>query len=163
MNDKINAAVARWTNPELRPLFKGALIDDDGCCCAQGDILRHECKMSDQQLKEMRQSEADGLVAKELGISRFQAVLLRVVNDCKDGCPQDVLTHPEDVLGKYAQQCLAFGRHLDAMTPEQRAAAGAAAGAMNEIQGQDVIREKGQSFYFLPLFGFATPEDIPAH
>jgi hypothetical protein len=52
-----------------------------------------------------------------------------------------------------------------------RAAAWAAAGAAardaasyacSEIQGARIMREKGQAFYFLPLFGFADPESIPA-
>lgn len=30
-----------------------------------------------------------------------------------------------------------------------------------EIQGARIMREKGQAFYFLPLFGFADPESIP--
>ena len=38
-----------------------------------------------------------------------------------------------------------------------RAAAGYAA---NEIQNAALLRERGQPFYFLPMFGFATPEDI---
>jgi hypothetical protein len=42
------------------------------------------------------------------------------------------------------------------------AAAGAAAGAANEIQGAAVMREKGQAFFFLPLFGFADPEAVMA-
>lgn len=41
-------------------------------------------------------------------------------------------------------------------------AAQAAAGASNEIQGAAIMRERGQPFFFLSLFGFATPEDIPA-
>jgi hypothetical protein len=40
------------------------------------------------------------------------------------------------------------------------AAAGDAAGATNEIQGAAVMRERGQPFISLPMFGFATPEDI---
>lgn len=36
----------------------------------------------------------------------------------------------------------------------------AAAGATNEIQGARILRERGRPFYFLPMFGFATPEDI---
>ncbi len=40
-----------------------------------------------------------------------------------------------------------------------RAAAGYACG---EIQGARIMRERGQPFYFLPLFGFADPEAIPA-
>ena len=38
-----------------------------------------------------------------------------------------------------------------------RAAAGYAA---NEIQNAALLRERGQPFFFLPMFGFATPEDI---
>jgi hypothetical protein len=40
------------------------------------------------------------------------------------------------------------------------AAAKAAAGASNEIQGAAVMRERGQPFFFLPLFGFSSPEDV---
>ena len=39
-------------------------------------------------------------------------------------------------------------------------AAWAAAGASNEIQGATIMRERGQPFFFLPMFGFATPEEI---
>ena len=42
-----------------------------------------------------------------------------------------------------------------------RAAGGAAGGATREIQGAAVMREAGKPFYFLPLFGFASPDDIP--
>ena len=43
-----------------------------------------------------------------------------------------------------------------------RDAAKAAAGAANEIQGAALMRERGQPFYFLPLFGFADPEAVLA-
>ena len=43
-----------------------------------------------------------------------------------------------------------------------RAAAWDAAGASSEIQGAALMRERGQAFYFLPFFGFADPEAIPA-
>jgi hypothetical protein len=33
--------------------------------------------------------------------------------------------------------------------------------ACSEIQGAKLMRERGQPFFFLPLFGFATPEEIP--
>lgn len=59
--------VARWESAE-RPLFKGCLIDDDGCCCAQGDVLR-VCGMSDDELRRIEPREADRRVAEELGIS----------------------------------------------------------------------------------------------
>jgi len=38
----------------------------------------------------------------------------------------------------------------------------ASAGGSNEIQAAKIFRRDGRAFYFLPLFGFATPEDIPA-
>ena len=41
-------------------------------------------------------------------------------------------------------------------------AAGDAARATNEIQGAAVMRANGTPFYFLPMFGFANPEAIPA-
>jgi hypothetical protein len=31
-----------------------------------------------------------------------------------------------------------------------------------EIQGAEIMRRDGRPFYFLPIFGFASPEDIPA-
>jgi hypothetical protein len=42
------------------------------------------------------------------------------------------------------------------------AAWAAARDAAGEIQGARILREKGRDFYFLPLFGFASPDDIPA-
>jgi hypothetical protein len=60
----------------------------------------------------------------------------------------------------------------DAAGDAARAAAGDAAGdtiwdatwdaawATNEIQGAAIMRERGQPFTFLPMFGFASPEDI---
>jgi hypothetical protein len=75
----------------------------------------------------------------------------------------------------------AFLRHLKLMTPEQWAAARVAArvaawdaarvaagdaarvaawDATNEIQGAKLMRERGQPFFFLPLFGFADPEAV---
>jgi len=41
-------------------------------------------------------------------------------------------------------------------------AAWAAGYACSEIQGARLMRKRGQAFYFLPLFGFADPESIPA-
>lgn len=205
MNDLVSAIVARWTDPDSRPLFKGKLIDNNGCCCAQGDILRHECKMSDQGLQNISdQTEADEWIAKLLGISMFHAVLLRVVNDNKDGCPQDVLSDPEKVLGPQWHRLLSFGWHIDSMTTEQWNAIKAverevpwieareivsmlpmkkdisfysardaisdiawttawatAKITINEIIGAQALRDQEREFYFLPLFGFATPEDIP--
>ena len=50
----------------------------------------------------------------------------------------------------------------DAARDAARDAALVAAGATNEIQGASVMRAKGRPFYFLPMFGFANPEAIPA-
>jgi hypothetical protein len=50
----------------------------------------------------------------------------------------------------------------DATRNAARNAAGNAAWATNEIQGAALLREREQSFYFLPLFGFADPEAVLA-
>ena len=199
--------LARW--PTDIP-FKGKLISDDGCMCAQGQVLHLLGGMSPDDLRKIEQADADKRTAELLGISRTHAVLLRNVNDKQPGAPTCVLTEPEKILGDQAQTVLAFWRHLDRMTEVDwhsvyvaRAAAGAAsagvaardaawaaagvasaraaawdaawdasagaavwvaawdaAGASNEIQGAAVMRERDQPFYFLPLFGFASPEDI---
>ena len=50
----------------------------------------------------------------------------------------------------------------DAAWAAAGAAARAAARACSEIQGARLLRERGKPFFFLPLFGFAEPEAIPA-
>jgi hypothetical protein len=50
----------------------------------------------------------------------------------------------------------------DAARVAARVAAWDAGYACGEIQGARLMRERGQQFYFLPLFGFADPESIPA-
>ena len=108
------------------------------------------------------------MLFRSLGIPRAQAILLRHVNDAKDGCPQDVLSTPEKILGEQADKVLAFWRRLDEMTAKDWrrvddawaaawAAARAAAGAANEIQGAAIMREKGLPFFFLPMFGIDDP------
>jgi hypothetical protein len=210
--------LARW--PTDIP-FKGSLISDDGCMCAQGQVLHYVGGMSPYDLREIDQEDADKHTAELLGISRAHAVLLRHVNDGQPGAPTCVLTEPEKILGDQAQIVLAFWRHFDRMTEAEwqsvyaaeiaaedaaeiaardaaeiaagyaardaardaawaaardaawaaawsaaRDAAGnwsasdAAAGASTEIQGAAVMRANGQPFYFLPMFGFASPEDI---
>ena len=42
------------------------------------------------------------------------------------------------------------------------AAARAAAGAGAEIQGARLLREQGKPFFFLPMFGFDSPDAVPA-
>ena len=172
MTMTLDELLARW--PTDIP-FKGELIDDRGCMCAQGQVLHYIGGMTPDDLRRIRQADADRKTAELLGISRAHAVLLRRVNDSMPGAPTCVLTEPEKVLGDQAQRVLAFWRHLDAMTANDwqkfyaaRAAAWAAAGAAawdaaratNEIQGAAVMRDRGQPFFFLPMFGFATPEEI---
>ena len=187
MATEIAEILARWDAGEGKP-YKGRLIDFDafeadptniGCMCAQGQVLHLTGGWSPEKLRDTEQVEADNEVARLLNISIAHAVLLRNINDSVDGAPSIVLTNPEKVLGDQAQTVLAFWLHLDSMTGEQWAAAGAAARAAardaawdaawaaagyacGEIQGARILREQGKPFYFLPLFGFADPEAIPA-
>jgi hypothetical protein len=115
----IDAIVARWRGAD-RPLFKGTLITPDGpdgnvCRCAQGDVL-HVAGYTDHDLYAMSQHDADKSVAKLLGISVAHSILLRNINDKHDGSPQDVLAHPEKLIGPNAPLVLAFWKHLDTMT-----------------------------------------------
>ncbi len=119
MTVAIEPIIARWSDPNRRPLFKGRLIDHNDCCCAQGDILRHECQMSNDTLRAMEQDAADQKIAEVLGISLFHSILLRFINDSQDGCPQDVLIASEKVIGPNAELCLRFGRYIDKMTKWQ--------------------------------------------
>jgi hypothetical protein len=50
----------------------------------------------------------------------------------------------------------------DAAGDAARAAAWDAARASSEIQGASVLRRDSKPFFFLPAFGFASPDDIPA-
>jgi len=205
MTNSIETLVAKWAEPDGIP-FKGELITDDNCLCAQGQALHFIGGWDFERLRNVEQGEADKVTAELLGISRAHAVLLRQVNDDQPGAPSVVLTDPAKVLGDQAHIILAFWRHLDRMTPGQwaaawdaavdaawdaavdaawdaaRAAAWAAARAAawdaawaaawdaawdaawasNEIQGATIMRERGQPFYFLPLFGFADPEAVLA-
>ena len=186
LNDIAASAVARWSDPDTQPLFKGRLIDSDffdddgnftgnidgGCACAQGDILLHS-GFSPQDLRTMGQIKADEETARLLGISITHAILLRSVNDSEDGCPQDVLTNPEKILGPHAPKILGFWLHLDRMTSEQwrdardaraaRAARDVAYAAVAEIAGAKWLpeHERGE-FVFLPMFGFPNPDALVA-
>ncbi|MEA3034233.1 MAG: hypothetical protein QOH86_2249 [Sphingomonadales bacterium] len=195
-------ALARWSDPERRPLFKGRLFDREawasaggggagvasGCACAQGDVLLHN-GFGPDDLMAMDQLRADEEVAKLLGISVTHSILLRQVNDSADGCPQDVLSNPEKLLGAQAPVILAFWRHLDRMTDQQWRAARAARAAwaaraaraaraawaawaawaardivycvLAEIAGTKWRPEHEQGEYvFLPMFGFADPQAV---
>ena len=118
--------VERWSGLE-RPLFKGKLIDSDGCKCAQGDAL-FCAGYTDKQLRAMDQRKADLETARILGISVTHSILLRSVNDKQGGCPQLVLTNPEQIIGHKAPLLLAFWFHLDNMSDDARDAAGDDAG-----------------------------------
>ena len=183
--EAIQTLVVKWSEPNGIP-FKGSLISDDGCMCAQGQALHYVGGWDADRLRDARQDDADRETAQLLGISVGHAILLRRINDGQPGAPSVVLTDPEKVLGDQAHIVLAFWRHLDRMTPTQWDAARAAAwdaagdaagdaaweaaldaawgaaGATNEIQGAALMRAKGQTFYFLPLFGFADPEAVMA-
>lgn len=111
MTITIESMCNRWDGRD-RPLFKGELISGDGCCCAQGDVLRVS-GWSDNRLRNVEQRLADEAVARILGISVAHSVLLRIVNDSKDGCPQDVLRAPQKILGDQADRVLAFWRRID--------------------------------------------------
>jgi hypothetical protein len=202
MNPAIETLIAKWAKPNGVP-FKGQLISDDGCMCAQGQALHYVGGWSPDRLRGVIQSVADRETARLLDISVTHAVLLRRINDSQPGAPSVVLTDPAQVIGDQAETVLAFWRHLDRMTAEEwaairvaagvaawtaagdaaRAAAGdaarAAAGvaawtaagvaagvaagdATNEIQGARIMRERGQPFTFLPMFGFADPEAVLA-
>jgi hypothetical protein len=224
----------RWNSGDGKP-YKGSLIDfaayeadpaNIGCMCAQGQVLHLLGNWSPTELRNTKQSDADRATAELLNISVAHSILLRSINDKQDGPPSIVLTNPERVLGDQAHIVLAFWLHLDRMTAEDwavagaaaRAVAGAVAGAVaraaaravagadaravagdtawdtawdtaraaawdtaraaaraaawdtaraaeyacSEIQGARIMREKGQAFHFLPMFGFADPEAIPA-
>lgn len=121
--------ICRWSDPDSRPLFRGKLIDDSGdtpCLCAQGDVL-HQCGVSLDDLRSMDQDKADAMVAKELGITIFESILLRKVNDSQDGCPQAVLSDLTKILGPRSNLVVSFWRHAESMTPDQIARAARAA------------------------------------
>ena len=169
-------------------LIGGAGTPDDPICrCAQGDIL-HFAGFTDEELRNLNQAKADLEVSQRLGISVCHAALLRRVNDTQDGCPEDVLRAPEKILGPNAQTVLAFWRHLDRMTEadwikffdaakdaraawdaraakdawDARAAWAAVGYASVEIQFPEKMVKEGETFFFLPLFGFADPTAVLA-
>lgn len=156
MEVTIERIVERWKGLE-RPLFRDCLIDANGCCCAQGDVLRLSGYI-DKQLRALTQDKADVKVANILGISRAHAILLRNVNDRIGGAPQIVLSNPEQVIGDKAPYLLALWLHLD----ELSAVAGDVAGASSEIQGMDALERDGKQPYFLAFFGFKTWDDVRA-
>lgn len=185
------AMMARWTSADRPKLFKRKLIgfaDGVVCRCAQGDAL-HCAGYSDKELFSLGVESGDMLTAKALGISVAHAILLRNQNDSLSGCPQDVLSHPERILGPHARSILAFWLRLDQMDvstrwlasrvtdgPTERtwhaavlavgiAGAGAAEAANDttwatlEIQGHEHLTEP---LAYLPPFGIHAISDLQA-
>jgi hypothetical protein len=109
--------------------FKGSLVSENGCMCAQGQALHFLDGVTSAALRDYTQAAADKRVAELFGISRAHSVLLRIVNDRQDGAPTSVIRNPEQVLGDQSHVVLAFWRHLDQMDDKNRAAARAAAWA----------------------------------
>ena len=164
--------------------------DTLSCMCAQGQVLSLVGGWTPAELRDTAQFKADKETAKLLNISRAHAILLRNINDKEDGAPSIVLTDPGKVLGDQWSKLLDMWWLFHNYTPDQwrkvaaagaaagaaaRAAAGAAAGdaagdaagaaawdAAGEIQGHAVMVERKQKPFFLPMFGIATPADIPA-
>jgi hypothetical protein len=160
---------------------------DLSCMCAQGQVLHVVGGWDADRLADAEQADADEATAKLLNISRAHAILLRNVNDKVDGAPAIVLTDPGKVLGDQWSKLLDFWWHMNTLDGDgwrkvaaTRAAAWAAAGAAAwdaaraaagdaawaavrdaawEIQGAETLKRE---FFFLPLFGFASPDDIPA-
>lgn len=180
---ELKELLAYWDSDEGKP-YKGQLIDWSAykenpdslsCFCAQGQALHIIGGWEPERIHKIAsQAKADLAVAKLINISRAHSILLRSINDKVDGAPSIVLTDPGKVLGSEWSRLLDFWWHMDqikaadwksvaaaraAAGDAARAAAGAAAG---EIQGAHLLRERGKPFFFLPMFGFAEPEAIPA-
>jgi hypothetical protein len=175
--------IARWDANEGKP-YKGSLIDWDSydgegepplsCMCAQGQVLHVYGGWEPRKLRDTEQSQADLETAKLLNISRAHAILLRNVNDKTDGAPSVVLTDPGKVLGDQWSKLLDFWWAFDQFTGADwqkvvaaRAAALVAARAAArvaawEIMGFDLLGQRGRDVFFLPMFGWASPADIPA-
>jgi hypothetical protein len=110
--------------------FKEKLVNDDGSCmCAQGQALHFLGGLTVDELRNINQRDADRQVAKLFSISLAHSILLRNINDNREGAPSCVIRNPEQVLGDQSQVVLAFWRHLDRMTPADKEAAWAAARA----------------------------------
>ena len=186
--NNINELIARWNTDEGKP-YKGSLIDmgsyEDGnlsCMCAQGQVLHVVGGWDADRLSSIQQSDADKETAKLLNISRAHAVLLRNTNDMIDGAPAIVLTDPAKVIGDQWSKLLDFWWYMNTLNTDgwakvvaaryavwdaawhaaRYAARDAAGYATSEIQGAEILKRDGKPFFFLPMFGFASPDEIPA-
>src|SRR5271166_4326916 len=187
----IDEMVARWNDPAARPLFQGRLINGGGRNTVHGDVLRVCGSWTDEEIRNTSQKRADRVVAKLLGISVTHAVLLRHVGDSAGGRPQDVLAHPELILGDQAPRVLEFWRRLDkpgaaaldadldeefkawdVATDAAYKAAGPAASLVSRatwttgIVTGATFEIQGAAlldkFFFLPLFGISDPAELDA-
>jgi hypothetical protein len=121
MNNNNQAAqnmVAFWGEPRNIP-FKGKLISDDGCMCAQGQTLYREGGYTVEHLQKITQTKANQETARILGISVTHSVLLSIINDQYPDAPQDVLTNPEKYLGPNYEEVLRFWFYLDTLNLKQ--------------------------------------------
>ena len=111
----LKTIIERWAD-RTTPFHKGALCNDHGEHCAQGDVLS-ACGWTDQKLKWTDQGVADRAVADLLGISLGHSILLRSVNDRSFlHHALDALTDPSVVLGSNSNRILAFWWWLDQET-----------------------------------------------
>lgn len=163
----------RWSGPDRPKFAKQRLWDEEKQCgCAQGDIL-FACGIAPKDFPP--QEAADKEVAKRLGISLFHSVLLRVVNDSQEGCPEKVLQFTDDglgsVLGPNWRVAVAFGEHMHSMNAAAQSAAGSAARIAAQSAARDAAWDAAQSAawaaagecvgishlktppFFLPMFG----------
>jgi hypothetical protein len=127
MNPNQQTIIDFWNNERNIP-FKGKLISEEPpaegqppttCMCAQGQVLHLIGGKTVKKIKELDQRQADKGVAKLLGISVNHSRLLRVVNDEREGSPQDVLSNPGKYLGPNWETVLRFWLYYDSLNYRQ--------------------------------------------
>jgi hypothetical protein len=128
MNPNQQTIIDFWNNERNIP-FKGKLISEEApaegqppttCMCAQGQVLHLIGGKTVEEIKSLYQDMADEEVAKLLGISVAHSKLLRIVNDDREGSPQDVLSNPEKYLGPNWETVLRWWLYYESLTYDQR-------------------------------------------